>query len=137
MVYVSTRRGRGLGVFVALLSFGLSPSFASAQGLGGAGTVQGTVKDPTGGVMQSVEVKITNALSGFSRSATTDANDGDRPNDNNATNTPRPLPRRVLTYTTKHLLEPVGCGRPVRLKADATYDSFFEASLEEDGRRRA
>ena len=27
----------------------------SAQGLGGAGTVQGTVKDPTGGVMQAVD----------------------------------------------------------------------------------
>src|SRR5499427_7407535 len=51
----------------------MSAAFGSAQGLGGAGTVQGTVKDPTGGVMQSVEVKISNALSGFSRSATTDA----------------------------------------------------------------
>ena len=30
---------------------------ATGQGLGGAGTVQGTVKDPTGGVMQAVEVR--------------------------------------------------------------------------------
>ena len=45
---------------------------ASAQGLGGAGTVQGTVKDPTGGVMQSVEVRITNPVTGFNRSTTTD-----------------------------------------------------------------
>ena len=36
-----------------------------AQELGGAGTVQGTVKDPTAGVMQSVEVKIANPVSGF------------------------------------------------------------------------
>jgi hypothetical protein len=46
---------------------------ARAQGLGGAGTVQGTVKDPTGGVMQAVEVRITNPVSGFARTATTDA----------------------------------------------------------------
>src|SRR5438034_11455838 len=46
---------------------------ASAQGLGGAGTVQGTVKDPTGGVMQAVQVRIGNPVSGFSRTASTDA----------------------------------------------------------------
>jgi len=44
-----------------------------AQGLGGAGTVQGTVKDPTGGVMQAVEVRISNPVSGFTRLTTTDA----------------------------------------------------------------
>ena len=44
----------------------------SAQELGGAGTVQGTVKDPTGGVMVSVPVAISNPVSGFSREATTD-----------------------------------------------------------------
>src|SRR5215470_6556628 len=71
VLYVNGRRGRRLGV-VVFLSVCVSAPFASAQGLGGAGTVQGTIKDPTGGVMQSVEVKITNALSGFSRSATTD-----------------------------------------------------------------
>lgn len=48
-----------------------APAFA--QGLGGAGTVQGTVKDPTGGVMQSVEVRISNPVSGFSRTVSTDA----------------------------------------------------------------
>ena len=44
-----------LRVVVALLCPG-PVGFAdrSAQGLGGAGTVQGTVKDPTGGVMQAV-----------------------------------------------------------------------------------
>jgi hypothetical protein len=46
---------------------------ALAQGLGGAGTVQGTVKDPTGGVMQAVEVRISNPVSGYSRTTTTDA----------------------------------------------------------------
>jgi hypothetical protein len=46
---------------------------ARAQGLGGAGTVQGTVTDPTGGVMQAVEVRISNPVSGFARTTTTDA----------------------------------------------------------------
>jgi hypothetical protein len=45
---------------------------ANAQGLG-AGIVQGVVKDPTGGVMQAVEVKLVNPVSGFARTATTDA----------------------------------------------------------------
>lgn len=44
-----------------------------AQELGGAGTVQGTVKDPTGGVMVAVAVDISNPVSGFKRSTTTDA----------------------------------------------------------------
>jgi hypothetical protein len=46
---------------------------ARGQELGGAGTVQGTVKDETGGVMQSLSVKIDNAVTGFSRTTTTDA----------------------------------------------------------------
>jgi hypothetical protein len=57
-----------------ILGFGLiAAPQALAQGLGGAGTVQGTVKDPTGGVMQAVEVKINNPLTGFTRTTTTDA----------------------------------------------------------------
>jgi hypothetical protein len=60
-----------LRVAVALCAIGVSG--ARAQGLGGAGTVQGTVKDPTGGVMQAVDVKIANPVSGFARTATTDA----------------------------------------------------------------
>ena len=42
-----------------------------AQGLG-AGTIQGVVQDPTGAVMQSVEVKLINPVTGFSRTAVTD-----------------------------------------------------------------
>ena len=42
---------------VALISFA---DRAAAQSLGGAGTVRGTVKDPSGGVMQAVEVRISN-----------------------------------------------------------------------------
>jgi hypothetical protein len=55
-------------VCVGLLGVGT----VEAQGLG-AGTVQGTVKDPTGGVMQAVEVKISNPVTGFARTVTTDA----------------------------------------------------------------
>jgi hypothetical protein len=43
------------------------------QGLGGAGTVQGTVKDPTGAGMAGVEVAIANTVSGFKATAVTDA----------------------------------------------------------------
>jgi TonB dependent receptor/Carboxypeptidase regulatory-like domain len=57
----------------AILLMGLSSAPIGAQGLGGAGTIQGTVKDPTGGVMQAVQVRISNPVSGFSRSTTTDA----------------------------------------------------------------
>src|SRR5882762_7763971 len=57
---------------ILLAVFG-APTITGAQELGGAGTVQGVVKDPTGGVMQAVEVKISNPLSGFTRTTTTDA----------------------------------------------------------------
>ena len=66
--------GRGCWrVAVALLVLVATGSPAQGQGLGGAGTVQGTVKDPTGGVMQAVQVRISNPVSGFSRTANTDA----------------------------------------------------------------
>jgi hypothetical protein len=55
-----------------LLLFSIS-AIAAAQGLGGAGTVQGVVKDPTGGVMVSVPVEISNAVTGFKKATTTDA----------------------------------------------------------------
>jgi hypothetical protein len=58
-------------IILGALAVGETSSFA--QGLGGAGTVQGTVKDPTGGVMQSVMVNISNAVTGYRRTATTDA----------------------------------------------------------------
>ena len=62
-----------LRVVVALLFLAGAASPSLAQGLGGAGTVQGTVKDPTGGVMQAIQVRISNPVSGFSRSAYTDS----------------------------------------------------------------
>lgn len=59
-----------------LLSISLSlclPAAARAQGLGGAGTVQGTVKDPSGAVVPGATVSLNNAVTGFARSAQTDA----------------------------------------------------------------
>jgi len=55
-----------LGVYVLAV-----PVFAS-QG-GNAGGVQGTVTDPTGAVIPGATVHMTNQVSGFSRTATTDA----------------------------------------------------------------
>ena len=55
-----------VGVLAALSASAL------AQELGGAGTVQGIVKDPTGGVMQAVTVVVNNPVSGFRRDTTTD-----------------------------------------------------------------
>jgi hypothetical protein len=57
-----------VGLGCAILS---SPLLA--QGLGGAGTLQGIVKDPTGGIMESVPVKIENRITGYSRTANTDS----------------------------------------------------------------
>jgi hypothetical protein len=56
-------------VFVAWIA--CSPS-TRAQELGGAGTVQGIVSDTTGGVMVSASVKLSNPVSGFTRTSTTD-----------------------------------------------------------------
>ncbi|HUK36706.1 MAG TPA: TonB-dependent receptor [Vicinamibacterales bacterium] len=50
-----------------------SPSVGRAQELGGAGTIQGTVKDQTGGAMQAVTVTLSQAVSGLMRTTTTDA----------------------------------------------------------------
>jgi hypothetical protein len=58
---------------VAVCMMGLGTAVVGAQGLGGAGTVQGVVKDPTGGVMQAVTLTLTNPVSGFKRETTTDS----------------------------------------------------------------
>src|SRR5947199_925740 len=71
---MKTWQGRACSIAgIAVLCLGLFAVRAMGQGLGGAGTVQGAVKDPTGGVMQAVEVKISNPVSGFTRTAATDA----------------------------------------------------------------
>ncbi len=57
------------GIALGLLLAAAAPAMAQ---LGGSGTVQGTVTDPTGGVMVSVAVDLSNRVSGFRRSAATD-----------------------------------------------------------------
>jgi hypothetical protein len=71
VAYAIRRRGASLGVIVALCSV-LWRTDASAQGLG-AGALQGIVKDPTGGIMQAVSVRVSNVVSGFTRTVMTDA----------------------------------------------------------------
>ena len=44
---------------------------ARGEELGGAGTVQGTARDPSGGVMVTEGVSISNFVSGFKRETTT------------------------------------------------------------------
>jgi Carboxypeptidase regulatory-like domain len=51
----------------------LGASLGWTQELGGAGTVQGTVKDPTGGLMNAVAVELSNPVTGLKRSTATDA----------------------------------------------------------------
>src|SRR6516165_2315773 len=69
------RHERGVGVwFLCTVCLCVAlPVAVNAQGLGGAGTIQGTVTDPTGGSMQAVEVTLSRPISGFMRTATTDA----------------------------------------------------------------
>lgn len=52
----------------------LSAMNASAQSLGGAGTIEGTVADPSGARVPGATVEIKNLVSGYSRSAQADAN---------------------------------------------------------------
>jgi hypothetical protein len=49
------------------------PASPSAQGLGGAGTIRGTIKDATGGVLPGVTVTLSNAVSRLSRETVTDS----------------------------------------------------------------
>ncbi len=71
MTRVSSRRTLALACLIILLSV-YSGTALLAQGLGGAGTVSGTVKDPTGAVIPGVTVVLSNPLSQFSRQAVTD-----------------------------------------------------------------
>src|ERR1700704_5792566 len=59
-----------LVLLIALAAGATSP--AAAQELGGAGTIQGTVKDPTGAVLRAATVTIVNPVSGLRRETTTD-----------------------------------------------------------------
>jgi hypothetical protein len=62
-------------LFVFLWAMTL-PSAALGQGLGSAGTVQGTVTDPTGAVIPGATATINNPVTGFTRTASTDSAGG-------------------------------------------------------------
>src|SRR5438046_1007146 len=57
--------------FMLLLLFG-SQHFATAQQSGVAGTIQGTVTDPTGAVVTGATIDVRNPISGFERTTATD-----------------------------------------------------------------
>ncbi len=57
-------------LFVQFVAFSV---FAGAQ-VGNSGSIEGTVKDPSGAVIPGATVEITNPVSGFTRTAVTDAN---------------------------------------------------------------
>ncbi len=59
-------------ITIAIVAIGIAVPPARAQELGGAGTVQGTVTDPTGGTMAAVTVELSNPISGLKRTTTTD-----------------------------------------------------------------
>ncbi len=65
--------GRKLALAVACGLLLTSGAMAVAEQLGGAGTIRGTVTDPTGAVIPSATVTIHNPVTALQRSTTTDA----------------------------------------------------------------
>src|SRR3982751_6365870 len=53
-------------------------SVSRGQSLGGAGTIDGVVTDPSGAAVPNASVTISNSVSGFQKKAATDANGGFR-----------------------------------------------------------
>jgi hypothetical protein len=62
---------RGLSLFFTQMA--LLVMIASAQ-LGNSGSIEGTVKDPSGAVIAGATVQILNPISGYTRTATSDTN---------------------------------------------------------------
>ncbi len=60
----------------AVLTFLCAPHFVSAQSLGTAGTISGTISDPNKAVVPNANVTIKNAVTGFVRTVTTDEEGG-------------------------------------------------------------
>jgi hypothetical protein len=63
---------RALGGAVVFMLLGIAPTLLLAQG-STAGTVKGTVTDPSGAVIRSATVTVYNPVSGFQRTALTDS----------------------------------------------------------------
>ena len=62
-------------LFVSLWAV-ILPAVVLGQNLGSAGTVQGTVKDPSGAVIPGATATIYNPVTGFKRTASTDSSGG-------------------------------------------------------------
>src|SRR5207249_803464 len=60
-----------LGVFLLFFVVSIHPIYS--QSLGNAGTIEGSVVDPSGAAVPKATVSIHNAVTGYSRSATTGA----------------------------------------------------------------
>jgi hypothetical protein len=58
---------------LALSGTGMNSTEAFAQGMGNAGTVTGTVTDPSGAAIPGAMVEIQNKVTGYEKTATTDA----------------------------------------------------------------
>src|SRR5438105_2493723 len=66
-------RNVGIQVLIAFCMFsGLSARTAAAQSVA-SGTIEGTVVDPTGGVVTGAMVEMRNLLTGFQQTTMTDA----------------------------------------------------------------
>jgi len=50
----------------------LSAPFAAAQGMGSAGSVSGTVADPSGAILRGATVELQNRITGYDKTVTTD-----------------------------------------------------------------
>ena len=66
---------RRASLFIVILSLGITafPARVEAQNLGAAGVIKGAVKDPSGAVIPGATVIIYNPVTGFDRTAYTDA----------------------------------------------------------------
>ena len=65
-------------LFIVILSLGIAafPALLAGQNLGSAGVINGTLKDPSGAVIPGATVTIYNPVTGFERTASTDASGG-------------------------------------------------------------
>jgi hypothetical protein len=71
--HIGVRRGRLFWLAQAVCFCAVVlPAIAAGQSLGNAGTISGTVLDPSGAAIAGATVTIYNPVSGFTRTATTD-----------------------------------------------------------------
>ena len=66
---------RRAGFFILILSLAITtiPTWVAGQSMGSAGAVKGTVKDPSGAVIPGATATIHNPVTGYKRTASTDA----------------------------------------------------------------